>query len=148
MEFRQHPGDDARGRNEGDAAQQYGRKDSPAEEKTANQPRRKVEQKVDGAGGQAAAKILAKLRAGVFQPQHEQEQEHADLGTNLDEVFGELQRRQATVAKRKSGEQVERYGRKSPAAGEARENSQPDSCRAKLDEDLSKVVWGKRTQAS
>ena len=78
--------------------------------------------------------------AGVLEPKHEQEEEHTDLGADMDEAGADVQRSQAALAEGETAEKIKRNGRDAPAAGETRENSQAKNNQTQLDQQARDVV--------
>src|SRR4029077_13924940 len=95
------------------------------------------------APGEATPQVLLQLFSRVLQPQHEKEQEHADLGADVDKVCTNVQGRQPPVAKGETSQQVERDGREAPAARNARQHSKADDDKTQFDQDMGYVVSGR-----
>ncbi len=112
----------------------------PTHQKSGSKARRKIEEKVDRPASQSTAQVLFQLVAGVFHPQHEQQEQNADLGPDLDELLGEVERRDSAFTESQPGEQVKRNGGKAQAACDACQHGEPDGCRANLDENLRDIV--------
>ena len=144
IQLREHPGDDAGGGNEGDAAEQDRRQWFPTEQESGDEARRKVEQEVDRRSRKTAAQILLQFFAGVFEAEHEEQQKDADFGAYLNEVFGKIERSETSVAESEPGDQIEGNGGESPAAGESAEEGETDGGGAQLDEHAGEVMdgWG------
>ena len=52
-------------------------------------------------------------------PRGEEQKQHADLGDDGDEVFGDIELNKATFAQGQASNEVERYGGDTEAAGES-----------------------------
>ena len=144
IQLREHPGDNAGGRDEGDAAEQDRRKWFPTEKESGDEARRKVEQEVDRRSRKTAAQILLQFFAGVFEAEHEEQQKDADFGAYLNEVFGKIEWSETSVAKSEPGDQIEGNGGESPAAGKPAEEGETNGGGAQLDEHTGEVMdgWG------
>lgn len=110
LELSQHLGDDSRGGNVGDSAQEHRSQGTPAQEESRNEPWRKVQHQVHPAGGQHCVQMMLELLPGVLQPKHKQKQQHADLGSDVDEIRTPIERREAAIPERQAQEQVKRNG--------------------------------------
>ncbi len=64
---------------------------------------------------------MTELVAGVFQAEHEQEEDDADLRADVDELFGAFEREKAAVAEGESAEEIEGDGGEAESVGESGE---------------------------
>jgi hypothetical protein len=96
--LRENAGDDAGRGDEGDAAQEYGGQGLKTEEQAGDEAGGEIEEEVDGRAGQAAAQILLELLTRVFEAEHEEQKEDADLRANLDEALCQVEGSQAAIA--------------------------------------------------
>ena len=110
VEVGEHLGHDARRADPTHAAEEHGRGRLPAEDEADDEARREVGDRVDDAGNRAGAKSVAQLVGAVLEAEREQQEEHADLAGEMDEVGADVERRDAALADGESGEQVERDG--------------------------------------
>src|SRR6185437_449179 len=86
----EHFGDYAGRRYIRHAAEQYGRQRLPAEQESSDDARREIEDEIEDARRKSSAKIPLQLFAGIFETKHEQKEKHANLGSNVDEVLGQI----------------------------------------------------------
>src|SRR5262249_48831565 len=98
-------------------------------------PRWKVAEEVGPPSGETAAEVVSKLLAGILQAEHEQEQYHADLGSEVDHPFREVKGDQSAIAKGESSQQIKRDGGKAKAMGEPGQERQSKNGGPQLDED-------------
>ena len=124
LEFGEKAGNDAGGCDEGDAAEEDGGQRRPAEKKSGEKTWREVKKEVDCRARGSHAKSFGEVLTGVLEAEHEEEQEHADFGTELDKPLGEVEREQPAISEGEAGQQVERDCRETKATGEPGEESQ------------------------
>ena len=136
QDFRDHAGR----RNISDAAQQHGGERTPAEQKTGDHARREVQRQIHQPGGQSGLQLLFQLVAGVFQTQHEEQQQHSDFGADVNEVLAERKRREPAFSERQAGQQVQRNGGETQTAGEARRHGQSHNDDAQFDKQQRNVA--------
>jgi len=125
-------GDDARGGDVGHPAQHHRGQRRPAEQQPGGQPGGEVQAQVDQAGRGAGAQAGGELARRVLQAQQEQQQDHPDVGADLDELVGGDQRQQAALAEGEPGEQVQGDGGQAEPTGQATEDAEPQDHPAEL----------------
>ena len=141
LEFGKQARDDARGCDERDAAEKDRGERRPAKEKSGDEAWREVKREVDRRARSTSAQSLGEILARVLETKHEEEKEHANFGAQLNEVFGEVERKQAAIPKSKSREEIEGDCRETEPASETREEGEPDRSAAQLDEQMCVVGW-------
>src|SRR5262249_5548031 len=67
--------------------------------------------------------------------EHEQQQDDADVGPDVDELLAEVEGEQPALAEGESAEEVEGDGGEAEAVGEPRQDRQPEDGGPQLDED-------------
>ena len=92
------------------------------------------------AGRCGRAQVADQLAGRVLQAEHDQQQDDADLGADLDELLARRERDQAAVPEGQPGEQVERDGREADPAADAAEHAEGEEQRADLDEQDRRTV--------
>ncbi len=83
----EHLGDDARGGDPRDAGHHDRGDRPPAEQQRDQRARDRVQEHVDQARRLGRLQVADELLRGVLQAEHEQQQDHADLGADLDELL-------------------------------------------------------------
>ena len=104
---------------------------------------------VDDAGNHAGTQPVTQLVGAVLEAEREQEEQHADLAGQLNEVGADVERRDATLADGESGKQVERDGRDAEPRRQPGEHREHERDGADLDErERRHRRWRRRRPAS
>jgi hypothetical protein len=107
---------------------------APSRDERQGRAGQRVEQPVEHADRRLGAQARAQLVRGVLQAEHDQQQDHADVGGDLDEVAAGRQRQHTALPEAEPGEQVERDDRDVEPPGEAAQHTQTEQQRAEFDE--------------
>lgn len=94
------------------------------EQESDDEARSEVQNEVDGSGDDSRFQTGAELFAGVFQPEHEQQEENADLRANPVELFTYFKGRNAALAKCESSYEIKRNGGDAIALRKSSQNGQ------------------------
>jgi hypothetical protein len=104
----QHLGDHSGGGDPGDATQHERGAPIPAQQQREAGPGQCVQYGVEHPGRGGRAQIADQFIGRVFETQHDQQQDHADLGADLDELLAGRQRQQPAVPEGETGQEIER----------------------------------------
>ena len=107
---------------------------SPAQDQGDAGAREHVQHQVQHAGHPRLPQPGDQFLGGVFQAQHEQQQDDADLAGDMAEVVDAGQIDQAAVAEGQSAQQVERNRGHSDPPGEPAQDAKAEEDDAELDE--------------
>ncbi len=144
----EHLGDHARGRHPGDASEHHCGDPAPPEQQREPEAGQRVEHRVDQTGRRGRAEVAHQFVGAVLQAEHDQQQDHADLGADGEELLAGVERQQATVPERQAGEQVERDGRDTDATAQPAEQAEQEQQRTDLDEQDCGFVHTRQTSGS
>jgi hypothetical protein len=142
LELLEQPGDDPRRRDVRDTAQERCAERTPVEQQPGGEPGDEVGGGVHDAGDPVAAQPVEQLVGRVLQPEHEEEQHHADLGASVDEVFAGFDRVDAALPDEQAGEEVQRDRRQAHSSGEPADHAKGEQDHPELEQHLAGVVAG------
>src|SRR5581483_3207695 len=106
----------------------------PAENETCEESGDEVQGRIDGTGAQAGPEPVPELVGGVLETERQQEQKHADLGDERDEVVADVERYEPAFADREPGEEIQRYGGEAEPARYPRQHGEREGDGADLEE--------------
>jgi hypothetical protein len=139
-EIVEHLGDDTGGRDIGDATHEQGGNDSPAEYEPGEKAWSEVEDEIQEARPGHRPHPGDQLTGGVLETQHQQEEDHTELGTDRDELVRGHEWEHASFTKGEPGEEIEGYRRDPETAGQPSEDTQDEDDRPQFDQDLCAVI--------
>src|SRR5699024_11084619 len=93
----------------------------------------------ENTGGVLGAQVLQQLAGGVFQPQHEQQEDHTDVGADRDEFVAGGQREETARAEHEAREQVQRDRRYPDLGGDSSEDAQAEDHPTQFQEDSGRA---------
>ena len=140
VEIGEHLGHDAGRADPAHAAEERGRGGLPPEDEADDEARREVRDRVDHAGNRARAQPVTQLVGAVLEAEREQEEQHADLAGEMDEVGADVERCDPALADGEPGEQVEGDGGDAEPTGQPREHREHERDGADLDEGKGRIA--------
>ncbi len=114
----QHLADHARRADPGDATEQHRSDRVPPEQEPERDTGQCVQRHVDRTGPQSGTQTAAKFGVGVFEAEREQQQQHTDLGGDLEELDRHVELHQTAFAHCEPGDQVQRDRGDAEATGD------------------------------
>jgi hypothetical protein len=129
------PSDHTGRRDVGHASQEDRGHDPPAEQQPGDQPRREVQQQIDGTDQGRRSNGIHELAGGVFESQREEQQDQSDLGARRDESIRGDQRDEPALTERQARDEVQGDGREPEALGDPGQDREEQDHPAELEQE-------------